>query len=62
MLLVMKEKKERKPTIADLLAAISRLEEKVEACYDLCEQILDEVTPLWLEIDAIAEDAASTAD
>lgn len=60
MLLVMK--RERTPTIADLLAAIGRLEEKVEACNGFCEQILDEVVPLGLAIDTIAAEAPTTAD
>ena len=55
-------KRERKPTIADLLAAIGRLEEKVEACNGFCEQILDEVVPLGLAIDTIAAEAPTTAD
>ena len=55
-------KKERTPTISDVLAAIGRLEEKVEACNGFCEQILDEVVPLGLAIDAITEEAPLTMD
>ncbi len=55
-------KRERKPTIADLIAAIGRLEEKIEACNGFCEQILDEVVPLGLALDAITADAPETAD
>ena len=57
----MKERKNA-PTIADLIDAIGRLEEKVEACNGFCEQILDEVVPLGLAIDAIAGEASLTAD
>ena len=55
-------KREKRPTIGDLLAAIGRLEEKVEACNGLCESVLDEVVPLGLAIDAIAADAPETID
>ena len=55
-------KKEKRPSIGDLLAAIGRLEEKVEACNGFCEQILDEVVPLGLAIDTIAADAPASAD
>ena len=56
------KQRERTATIADLIAAIDRLEEKVEACNGFCEQILDEVVPLGLALDAIADDAPRTAD
>lgn len=55
-------KRENAPTIADLIDAIGRLEEKVEACNGFCEQILDEVVPLGLAIDAIAGEVPATAD
>ncbi len=55
-------KREKKPTIGDLIAAISRLEEKVDACNGFCEQILDEVVPIGLAIDAISCDANPSAD
>ncbi len=48
--------------LAELLAAVNRLNDKVDRCEDLCEGILDEVTPLGLAIDAIAADAAETID
>ena len=55
-------KREKGPSIADLMAAITRLEEKVEACNGFCEQILDEVVPLGLAIDAISAEAPATID
>lgn len=55
-------KRENAPTIADLIDAIGRLEEKVEACNGFCEQILDEVVPLGLAIDAISAEATQTID
>lgn len=55
-------KREKAPTIADLIAAIGRLEEKVEACNGFCELILDEVIPLGLAIDTIAAEAPTTVD
>lgn len=54
-------KREKKPTISDLLAAIGRLEERIEVCNAFCEQILDEVVPLGLAIDMIVEETPSTA-
>jgi hypothetical protein len=48
--------------IAALRSAIVRLEEKVDRCDGFCEQILDEVVPLGLAIDAITADATITAD
>ena len=56
------KKREKKPTIGDLLAAISRLEEKVDACNGFCEAVLDEVVPIGLALDAISSDASSSAD
>jgi hypothetical protein len=48
--------------IAELIAAVNRLNDKVDRCTDLCEGILDEVTPLGLAMDAIAADAPLTMD
>ena len=48
--------------VAELVAAVNRLNDKVDRCEDLCEGILDEVTPLGLAIDALAADANLTMD
>lgn len=48
--------------VAELVAAVNRLNDKVDRCEDLCEGILDEVTPLGLAIDALAADAPLTMD
>lgn len=48
--------------VAELIATVNRLNDKVDRCTDLCEGILDEVTPLGLAIDAIAADAPLTMD
>ena len=55
-------KREKGPSIADLMEAIARLEEKVEACHGLCESVLDEVVPLGLALDAISAEAPVTMD
>lgn len=39
---------------AAIMAAIEKLNEKVEACQGLCEAVLEEVVPLGLALDAIS--------
>lgn len=57
------EERKNTPTIADLMAAIARLEEKVEACNGLCEAVLDEVVPIGLALDTMtAESVGATCD
>ena len=48
--------------VAELTAAINRLNDKVDRCNDMCEGILDEVVPLGLAIDAITAEAPTTMD
>ena len=48
--------------VAELTAAINRLNDKVDRCNDMCEGILDEVVPLGLAIDAITAEAPLTMD
>lgn len=48
--------------VAELVAAVNRLNDKVDRCEDLCEGILDEVTPLGLAIDELAANAPLTMD
>ncbi len=53
--------KERE-TLARLMAAVTKLEEKVDACHGLCEAVLDEVVPLGLALDALTSEIPMTAD
>lgn len=48
--------------VAELTAAINRLNEKVDRCNDMCEGILDEVVPLGLALDTITAEAQGTMD
>ena len=48
--------------VAELTAAINRLNDKVDRCNDMCEGILDEVVPLGLALDTITADAPLTMD
>lgn len=48
--------------VAELTAAINRLNDKVDRCNDMCEGILDEVVPLGLAIDTITAEAQVTMD
>ena len=48
--------------VAELTAAINRLNDKVDRCNDMCEGILDEVVPLGLAIDTITAEAPLTMD
>ena len=48
--------------VAELTAAINRLNDKVDRCNDMCEGILDEVVPLGLALDAISAEAPATID
>ena len=48
--------------VAELTAAVNRLNDKVDRCTDLCEGVLDEVVPLSLAIDQLIADAPMTAD
>ena len=48
--------------VAELTAAINRLNDKVDRCNDMCEGILDEVVPLGLALDAITAEAPVTMD
>lgn len=48
--------------VAELTAAINRLNDKVDRCNDMCEGILDEVVPLGLAIDAITAEAQVSLD
>ena len=48
--------------VAELTAAINRLNDKVDRCNDMCEGIWDEVGPLGLAIDAITAEAPLTMD
>lgn len=48
--------------VAELTAAVNRLNDKVDRCNDMCEGILDEVVPLGLAIDTITAEAPLTMD
>ena len=48
--------------VAELTAAINRLNDKVDRCNDMCEGILDEVVPLGLAIDTITAEDPLTMD
>lgn len=46
--------------VAELIATVKRLNDKVDHCADLCEGILDEVTPLGLALDELTTAAPPT--
>lgn len=48
--------------VAELTAAINRLNDKVDRCNDMCEGILDEVVPLGLAIDTLTAEAQVSLD
>ena len=57
--MVMSER-ETRVAVADLYKAIIRLEAKVDACNGFCEAILDEVVPINLALEALADAPAVT--